>query len=360
MHPPPRPFLLLTVCAVGFLGWACLGTALGQTPAATPPIRVANVLVRGSAMTPTPTVLTYVKTRPGTDYNPDLALQDARALLASRLFADVRVQVENLGDNLVNVYFLLSDLPNEIHKIEYRGAKHLKDEELNALTHLSLNAPLNPSQNKYACALIVRKYREMGRPYADCVLVKGDRYEDTEVIFQITEGPTMQIGEVRFTGNSFVGADVLATHIRSSQKLLGLFNGEFNSDLLSVDVSQLVEYYRSFGFHDVVISTEVQYQSDGCTAVVVFHVTEGIRYRLKETPSIVGSRRTPKKDELENVLNMKPLDWYDGKKIKHGEDELRDWFGAQGFDVRVQGVPYFSKESPGLVTVRFEIDDRVH
>jgi outer membrane protein insertion porin family len=340
--------------------WACLSAAPGQTPAPKPGTLVADVRVQGSNATSTPTVLTYVKTRAGADYNPDLLQEDARALLASKLFADVRVQVEMLSDDRVNVYFLLSDLPNEIHKLEYRGAKHLKDEELNALTHLSLNAPLNPCQNKLACELIVRKYHELGRPLADCILLKGGRYEDTEVIFQITEGPTLQIGEVRFTGNHFVSGDVLATHIRSSQRLLGLFSGDFNADLLSADVSQLLEYYHSFGFHDAAISTEVQYQSDGCTAVIFFHITEGIRYRLKETPSIVGTRRIPRKDELEKVLSMKAHDWYDGKKIKHGEDELRDWFGAQGFDVRVQGVPYFSNESPGLVTVRFEVDDAVH
>jgi outer membrane protein insertion porin family len=136
------------------------------------------------------------------------------------------------------------------------------------------------------------------------------------------------------------------------------FGGEFNRELIEADAGQLRDYYKQFGYHDVQITYEVQILPDGRHAALVFHIREGARYRLHDTPTIVASLRTPRKEELEQVLQLKPHEWYDGRKIKRGEEEIRDWYGYQGYDVRVQAVPYFSKEQPGFVLVRYEVDDR--
>lgn len=318
---------------------------------------VAEVIVQGSEKIATPTVLTYVKTRPGGDYNPDIVQEDTRNLIGSKLFVDVRVQVATVGKQRVNVYFLLCDLPNEIAKVEYRGAKHFTDDELQGMTRLHRGAPLNPTDNKLACQKIIRAYYNKGRPFADCYLIHGNRPSDHDVIFQITEGPQVAISDLRFTGNTFVGGDVLATHIQSSKQVLG-FGGDFNRELIEADAGKLREYYMQFGYHDVQISYAVQMQPDGRHVALVFHIREGTRYRLQETPTVVGSLRIPRKEDLEAVLQFKSRDWYDGRKIKRGEQEIRDWYGFQGFDVRVQAVPYFSNEQPGFVLVRYEVDDR--
>ena len=257
----------------------------------------------------------------------------------------------------VQVVFLVRDWPNEICRIEYRGAKHLKDDELQGITGLHVSTPLNPTGNKLACQKIVRAYTDKGRPFADCILLKGDRAGDREVVFQITEGPQVTVSDIRFTGNAFVGGDVLATHIRSSKQILGI-GGDYNRELIEADAGQLREYYQQFGYHDVHISYEVQIVADGCHAVIVFHILEGVRYRLQDTPSVVGNPRIPNKEDLEQVLQLKAHEWYDGRKIKRGEQEIHDWYGFQGFDVRVQAVPYFSKEQPGVVLVRYEVDDQ--
>jgi outer membrane protein insertion porin family len=363
MNATSRLIPALIGCLIGLLP-AATGSAFAQAPAPPPTpatprerVRVADVVVQGSEGVPTPTVLSYVRTRPGGDYNPDTVQEDVRALVASKQFADVRVQVQNQPNGSVKVYFILRDLPSTIRRIEYRGAKHLTDEELEALTRLRIGAPLNPTANKLACKAIIQKYNELGRPYADCYLLKGGKAGDTEVIFHITEGPKIQISDIRFTGNTFVGGDVLATHIQSPKKVLGVFSGDYNPVLVEADVSSLREYYRSFGYHDAAISYEVRYLPDGRDALLVFHISEGVRYRLKEAPTVVGSRRVPKKSDLEEVLKLKARDWYDGRQIKRGEDEIRDWYGYQGIDARVQAVPYFSKDEPGLVTVRYEVDE---
>ncbi len=346
----------LKYCAASLLLWCAAGTAFTQTPA--DHVQVADVLIQGSEMTPAVTVKSYLKTRAGSPYNADVVQDDTRTLVATRLFADVRVQVEELSHERVNVHFLLRDPPRTIRRIEYRGAKHLSDDELKALTGLAVGAPLRPAANKLACQLIARKYRDTGRPFADCYLLTGSKDSDTDIVFVITEGPKFQINDLRFAGNSFVSGDVLATHIRSSPTLIFGFSGDYNRELIDNDVGKLHEYYHSFGFHDVRISPEVCHQPDGCNITVVFHIVEGVRYRVKGVPSVVGSKRIPKLEELEEVLKVKAGEFYDGGKLKRGADEVRDWYGWQGFDAHVEVVNSFSPHEPGVVRVQYEVADR--
>src|SRR5579862_5463623 len=96
---------------------ALLG-AMANTPAAK--VSVADVVVTGNHVTPTPTVMTYIKTRPGFAYDAALVQEDARNLVATGLFASVSVQIVNVADGKVNVVFQLRDRPTTIQKIEYR------------------------------------------------------------------------------------------------------------------------------------------------------------------------------------------------------------------------------------------------
>jgi outer membrane protein insertion porin family len=336
-----------------------LSAGLGQAPAvpptqAAPRVRVADVVVQGSEAVSTPTVLSYLRTRPGGELNNDTLQDDVRALITSRQFADVRAQVQDRPDGSVTVVIVLRDLP-AIKRVEFRGAKHMSEEELQSVTGLRVGATFSPSRNRLACQTIMRKYNDMGRPFAECYLVKGGKPDDTEVVFNITEGPKVKVSDIEFTGHTFVSAAVLATHIQSSKKVLGL-SGEYNRELIDADIASLLEYYRSFGFLDAAVSCEIRHQPDGYNAVLVFHIKEGVRYRLKDVPTVTGSKRVPSKSDLALVIKLKAGDWYDARELKRGADEIHNWYGYQGFDARVTPVPYFLKDEPGVVTVHFDVD----
>jgi outer membrane protein insertion porin family len=397
MHLTDRFIRPPAICAAGLVGlvlWTC-GSALGQapmprpaslgpsappppslppapppalppvnTPTVVPPVaasgprvQVAEVIIRGTRNMSEPTVKSYIKTRAGADYNADQVLEDTRSLFATKMFANVHVTLETLPDGRVKVYFNLTDLPSLIQKIEYRGAKHYKDDELNQATGLHVDAPLNPMTNKYACQAIIKKYNEAGRPFADCVLLKGDKVGDTEIVFQITEGPTVKVSDIQFTGNSFVTGAVLATHINSSKKILGVFGGDYNKQMIEEDVGKLKEYYRSFGYHDVDVSVEVQYLPDGRNAVVVFHIIEGVRYRLKAPPTVVGVNPATA-EQLEQLnTKLKANDYYSGPELSKISTEMQDYLGETGHKTEVEQLLSWSNEIPGVVTVQYKINE---
>src|SRR5207253_1122970 len=130
------------------------------------------------------------------------------------------------------------------------------------LTNLRKGAPLNPIANRMAREAILRRYHDMGRLFAGVELLEGDKPGDTRVVFNITEGEVVRVRRIGFEGNTFVSAARLGTQVDSSREFLGLLGGTYEPGRVDHDVAKLEEYYKSFGFHDVRISRELQWEED--------------------------------------------------------------------------------------------------
>ena len=267
----------------------CGVVALAQTPTGGPSTSgktiVADVIIQGNRTVTAQQISALIKTRAGAEYNPDTAQEDVRNLMSTTQFGNVEVVTRNAADGKVLVYFLVRDYPNLVKKVVYQGAKHPSDDDLNALHSIRPNTPLNPVANKLACQAIVHKYNEEGRPFAECHLLKGDKPGDTEVIFQITEGPKVGVKSISFVGNEFVSGPVLATHINSWTGIVGIGN-TYNPLMVEGDVAKLEEYYKGFGFLDAHVKCERQWLASGDEVNLIFHVHEGTRYLIQTAPHI--------------------------------------------------------------------------
>jgi outer membrane protein assembly factor BamA len=106
----------------------------------------------------------------------------------------------------MTVIFSVRDLPNLVKQVVYHGSHHLgkADQISKDITHIFEGEPLDPLKNKMACQAIVNKLNEDGRPFGACELLKGDQPGDTDVVFNISEGPQAKITGIGFEGNTFV------------------------------------------------------------------------------------------------------------------------------------------------------------
>ncbi len=332
-------------------------TTRGQAPASAGRVVVSDVIIQGNRVVSTENIKVQLKTRPGSEYSPAVVEEDVRTLYNTRQFGNVRADLRDDGPGRVRVYFLIRDYPQTVEKVTYQGAKHLSEDDLKGITEIREGQPLNPLQNRYACRRIVARLNEDGRPFASCQLLKGGEPGDTEVVFQITEGPQVTIRDIRFEGNTFVSGAVLNTHVQSSKEILHLFGGKYNAAMVEADVAELEKYYRSFGFHDVKVSRELQWDPDGRYVVLVFHISEGLRYKVKDIPQVIGARSVPH-EQLEALSMVKAASWYDQRVIDGDVQRIRDYFGYSGQDVHVEANPVWSKDVPGLCTVQYQLEER--
>jgi outer membrane protein insertion porin family len=353
-HRFPLPTRLragVVLAALLLSGAACLA----QAPSTQGKVLVADVIADGNHQVPTQKIMGIVKTRPGGEFSADLVDEDVRALMATRQFANVRA-VKRDADGRVVVYFLFTEYPRSIQEIKYNGLKHFKPDEINTLTGLRVGGILNPRANVHACQLIAAKYNQAGRPFAQVDLLKGGNEGDTTVEFNITEGPTVKINDIDFVGNTFVGGDVLKQHIKTSGALLGLIKGEYNPTLVDADVSALIDYYRSFGFHDVRVSREMRYTPDYRHVDLIFHVDEGLRYQLTDRPQIVGVKSC-KPDELIRLCSAKPGEPFSGQAVQKDVESIKDYIGTQGHQCYVNPQLVWGQE-PGDVHVVYQVEEK--
>lgn len=334
------------------LGVLCCGAiCLAQTPPGK--VLVADVIPHGNRLVPTQKIMSLVQTRPGTEYNQETVNEDVRRLYETRSFANIRVEKQPTTDGKVNVYFLFAELPSSVQEIVYNGAHHLKPDDLEKITGLRKGMPLNPVSNHLGAQAIVKAYHEKGRLFASCDLAEGDKPGDTRVVFNITEGPVVKVGDIDIQGNTFVTEARLRTQLNSSRAFLGVLGGTYNPMMADLDVAKLEEYYRTFGFQDVRVSRELVWEPNQRYVRLVFHIHEGQRYRIGEV-DVVNNQRFDR-DKLLRLSNLHKGDFYDENKVKYDTENIKAWYGYDGRDVAVIKQLAFH---PGEVDVRYQIEER--
>jgi outer membrane protein assembly complex protein YaeT len=335
----------------------CIAAAFGQTPVAPVPrkVQVEDVRLQGNVQIPTHRIMPHIKTRAGQDYSEDAIQEDIKNLYATKLFANVQAAKQFTKEGNVIVFFSVVETPSKIERIEYKGGGHLKIKDLEEITNLKRGQPMNPIINRRACQEIVRRFNEDGRPLAICELLKGDRPGDTEVIFQITEGPKVKIKAIEFRGNeTFVSSAVLRNHVDSSAAFLGVIGGKFHAAMADHDAIKLEEYYRSYGFVDCHVSREVELSPDGSYATLVFHIHEGQRYTVQGT-QIIGNIKAFSLPELERIPRVKSGEYIDENKIKRDENAIKDYYGWRGMSPLVRAELYYPEDTPGVARVVYQI-----
>lgn len=331
-------------------------TARAQTPLAVGKAMIADVRIQGNGHIPAQQIMAQLKTRPGTEFVPETIQEDVRNLYATKLYGNIEPVVKTEADGRLIVYFNFRDFPSVVEEVVYQGAKHLSQDDLDKLTNLRKGMPLNPTANKLGCQAIVRKLNEQGRPFASCDLLSGSQAGDTKVVFNITEGPKMGVRGVSFSGNKFASSGRLVTLI-NSKTMLGIFPGTYNPLMIESDIGKLEEYYHTFGFLDARVSRELTVTEDGRDVYLIFHIQEGLRYTLQATPHVYGNKALPL-EQLEQLSKMKSGQFYNQAEVDGDVSRIKDYYGLTGRETRVQAIPIFNREMPGVCTVQYEVEER--
>lgn len=344
-------------CAAVVFGLLLSGRCtLAQQTAAPGKVLISEVNITGNQRMSTEQIKVRLRTKAGAEYDPSVVDDDVRELYKTGQFSKIETWVLPEGIDRAKVVFGVREMPNMVQKVTFLGAKHIKLEELHNITNVRQSTPLNPNLNRQGCQKIIDKYAEQGRWLADCQLIKGGDLADTEVVYQITEGPKVKVRDIKFVGNSFVSAARLNTQVKSTRQWFHLLGGTYNKQMAEADVGELYKYYTGFGFQDVRISLEPQRSADGSEVTLIFHIQEGPRYRIQDVPDVHGSKGIPR-EQLIALTSFKPGEFLDQGKLKRDVKVITDYEGASGLDARVEPIPVWT-DTPGICNVRYEVIER--
>jgi outer membrane protein assembly factor BamA len=192
--------------------------AARETPGSVDPgeVRVSDVVIQGTKRMSIEQIKVHLRTQRGRKFDPSALDDDVRDLYKTQQFSNIQTLLQEDGPGRVKIFLNFRDLPSSVQKVTFQGAKHIKEEELCSITGVRPGMPLNPNLNRQGCQRILEKYEEMGRPSSRCTLVKGGKVDDTEVVYEITEGPKLKVRDTQFVGNSRIKGERLAEMMHSS------------------------------------------------------------------------------------------------------------------------------------------------
>ena len=306
---------------------------LGSLPpaVAVEPFTIRDIRVEGLQRTDPGTVFASLPFRIGDVYNDDKGSAALRALFATGLFKDVRLQVE--GD----VAVVIVEERSVIAAVSFVGAAEFDKDTLGrALKDVGIAEGM-----PFDRAVIDRAEQEIKRQYlsrsfygAEVVTtVTPVERNRVNVTFTMNEGEVARIKEIRITGASaFPEAELLELMDLGTTGWMSWYTkaDRYSRSRLNGDLEKLRAHYLNRGYLEFAIeSTQVTISADKQDISVVIGVREGQRYVV--TGVRLDGEFLGKDDEFRALVAVRPGQPYRVEDVTATTRAFADLFGRFGY-----------------------------
>jgi outer membrane protein insertion porin family len=338
-----RVMLLLTLVFTA-------GAALAQTPQTIEQIRVV-----GNRRIPKETVLARLFTHPGDVYDPISIERDFNSLWNTSYFDDLRIEREDTEKGIIiNVF--VREKPT-IREINYKGLNTVSQSDVldrfkKEKVGLSVESQYDPTRIKRAETVLKNILSEHGHQFATIKTeVKTIPPASVQVNFNIKEGPTVKVGEIRFTGNEHLSGLALRRSMKNLKPIgipysiifENLISQTFDVGKLEEDTERVRQAYRDKGYYNAAIEepkTQIRDQGGlnyftfrpkkGKRIDILMPIEEGARYRLG-TITFSGNKAVTNTKALRATFAEKDGDWFNATLIGKGLENLKKAYGQLGY-----------------------------
>lgn len=245
---------------------------------------IAEVKVTGLARSTQP--LDAFTGRAGQVFNEQLLTEWRNRLTGTRFehLEQFSIKAEPRGDLVAITISVVEYL--YVREITFRGMYVFEPDELRGTLRVGRHSWLNPYQLKLDKEYLIGQYKEKGYYFAE---VQAETLNlgggEAELVWQVSEGPEVEIDEILFSGDVSVDPDELLDIM--STKESGIFSSPaFVERKLLLDIERLKLYYWLEGWQDIyngerIFLEGLDFSEDRSEVDIRIHVKEPIRYAVK-------------------------------------------------------------------------------
>jgi outer membrane protein insertion porin family len=338
---PSLAFAVAVVCA----------SALPAAQAAQPFV-IKDIRIEGLQRTDPGTVFAALPFRIGDTYTDDKGSAALRALFATGLFKDVRIEIDG------QVTVLIVDERSIIASVSFVGLKEFDKEPLTkSLRDAGIGEGL-----PFDRALVDRAEQEIKRQYLSRSLYGAEvvttvtpiERNRVNVTFTMTEGDAARIKDIRIVGAS----------VFSEGKLLDLFeltpsgwftwyskSDRYSRTKLNADLEKLRAYYFNRGYLEFSIeSTQVTISTDKQTISIAISIREGQPYTV--TAVRLEGEYLGKEEEFRAAVLLRAGQPFHGDAVTETTHRFQELFGLYGYAfARVDSRPEVDRKTGQVVLV---------
>jgi len=309
------------------------------------PFVLQDIRIEGLQRTDPGTVFAALPLRIGDTYTDDKGAAALRALFATGLFKDVRIEVEG------QVATVIVDERAIIATVSFVGLKEFdKDTLLKSLKDNGIGEGL-----PFDKALIDRAEQEIKRQYlshgyyAAAVQTTVTPLERNRVGINITvtEGEVAKIGGISIVGaQAFPERELVDLFVLRTPGWLTWYtkHDRYAREKLSADLETLRSHYQNRGYLDFNIeSTQVSITPDRRQIYITVNIIEGEKYTVSDV-QLSGQMLLPR-DQLEKLVQLKPGDVFSREKLAASTKAISDRLGNEGYAfANTNAIPNVDKE----------------
>ncbi len=327
MHFHPAPFSLRPI-AVCILIAAAVATPAAR---AAEPFTIADIRVEGLQRTDPGTVFASLPFRASDTYSDEKGAAALRALFATGLFKDVRIEIDG------KVVVVIVEERSIIANVSFVGLKEFDSDTLQkALKDSGIGEGL-----PFDRALVDRAEQEIKRQYLTKSLYGAEvsttitplERNRVNVVFTMSEGESARIREIRVVGNkAFSESTLLGLMGRSTGGWLTWYTktDRYSRSELNADLETIRAYYTNRGYLEFDIeSTQVTISPDKQDIGITISVREGQPYTV--TAVRLEGEYFGREDDFKRVVSIKPGDPYRSADVAATSKAFADLFGQFGY-----------------------------
>ena len=341
----------------GSLRPAAIACAVVLLAAAAParavePFVLEDIRVEGLQRTDPGTVFAALPFRIGDTYTDEKAALALRALFATGLFKDVRIEVEG------RVAVVIVDERAVIARVDFAGLKEFdKDTLLKSLKDAGIGEGL-----PFDRALVDKAEQEIKRQYLSRSLYGAEvvttitplERNRVNVTFTMSEGDAAAISDIRIVGaKAFSEKTLLSLMNLTTSGWLTWYtkSDRYSRVKLNGDLEALRAHYLNRGYLEFrVESTQVTISPDKQNVTVTISVDEGQPY------TVTGVRfegdYLGRLDEFKSLVRIRPGQAYRGEDVVATTQAFTDRFGTFGYAfARVDSRPEIDRATGQVAVV---------
>lgn len=311
---------------------------------------VRDIRVEGNRRLEPETVRSYLKFSVGDQYSSGAANGSLRALFATGLFADVRIDREG---SVVIVTVVENPV---VSQVAFEGNSEVDNDTLKGEVQLKPRSVYTRAKARADVQRILDVYRRQGlfAAHVEPKLIELDQNR-VNVVFEISEGGTTKVKGINFVGNHAFSDSQLRDIVTTTES--GWFDflkgtAIYDPDRLSLDRELLRQYYLKNGYADArVVAGNAELAPDGTGFYITFAIEEGEIYHFGSV-TIESALQEVSTDPLYGDLLTKPGDVYNGSHIDKTVEKLTLSVAEQGYAfarVKPRAQPDFMSRTINLV-----------
>ncbi len=320
---------LLLVLAFLSPGGICADSVFFTHSAVAQTSAIRSIGVEGNRRVEPETVRSYLLFAVGDTYDPAKVDRSIKALFATGLFSDVRIDRSG-ADVIVTV------VENPvINQVAFEGNGEIDTETLRNEVQLKPRSVFTRARVQADVQRILDVYGRQGR-YAATVEPKIIELEQDRVnlVFEITEGSATKVKGIHFVGNQAFTDSQLRDVISTTEK--GWFDflkgtAVYDPDRMNLDRELLRQYYLKNGYADVqVTAANAELDRDGSGFFITYSIEEGELYHFGDV-AVESTVPSVEPAAYRGEVSTKAGDTYDASLIDKSVEDLTVAVSGKGY-----------------------------